>query len=60
MYLDGEGVKGRILTPPGPTGEGRGRKNPDPCMYLDGEGVKGRVLTPPGPTGEGRGRREES
>ncbi len=26
MYLDGEGVKGRVLTPPGPTGEGEGEE----------------------------------
>ncbi len=26
MYLDGEGVKGRVLTPPGTTGEGEGEE----------------------------------
>ncbi len=33
MYLDGEGVKGMVMTPPGPTGEG------------EGEGEEGGKLT---------------
>ncbi len=34
MYLDGEGVKERVLTPPGPTGEGEGEEGGKLTLFV--------------------------